>query len=68
MKNVPYIALYSPNPEVVNSSYIQRSLNDKPRDKTILETLTFTFEPKLEAFKNQMRIQDDKNNFKYTET
>ena len=36
MKNVPYIAIYSPNPEVINSSYIQSSLNYKPSDKTIL--------------------------------
>ena len=68
MKNVPYIAIYSPNPEVINSSYIQSSLNYKPSDKTILETLTFAFEQKLEAFKNQTRIQDDQNYFKYTET
>ena len=43
-------------------------MNYKPSDKTILETLTFAFEQKLEAFKNQTRIQDDQNYFKYTET
>ena len=67
MKNVPYIAIYSPNPEVINSSYIQSSLNYKPSDKTILETLTFAYEQKLEAFKQQIRIEDKQPYFKYAE-
>ena len=54
IKNVPYIAIYSPNPEVINSCYIQSTLNYKPSDKTILETLTFAYEQKLEAFKHQI--------------
>ena len=68
MKNVSYIAIYSPNPKEINSNYIKRSLNYIPSDKTNLETLTFAFEQKLEAFKNKMRIQDYQSYFKYTET
>ena len=49
LKNLPYIAIYSANPEVTNFNYIQSSLNHIPSDKTILETLTFDFEHKLEA-------------------
>ena len=67
MKNVPYIAIYSPNPEVINSSYIQSSLNYKPSDKTILETLTFAYKQKLEAFKHQIRSDDKQTYFKYTD-
>ena len=68
MKKVPYIAIYSPNSEVINSNYIQIALNYKPGDKTILETHTFAFQQKLVAFKNQLRIQDNQNYFKYTGT
>ena len=67
MKSVSYIAIYSPNPEVINSNYIHSSLNYKPSDKTILETLTFAFEQKVEAFKNQIGIHDDQTYFKYIE-
>ena len=67
MKNVPYIAIYSPIPEVINSNYIQCSLNYKPSDKTILETLTFAYEQKLEAFKHQIRTEDKQPYFKYVE-
>ena len=67
MKSVPYIAIYSPNPEVINSNYIHSSLNYKPSDKTILETLTFAFEQKIEALQNQIEIQDDQTYFKYIE-
>ena len=68
MQTVLYVAIYSPNPKVIYSNYIQRSLNYKPSDKTILKTLTFASEQTLEAFKNQIRIQDDQKYFKYTET
>lgn len=67
IKNVPYIGIYSPNPEVINSCYIQITLNYKPSDKTILETLTFAYEQKLEAFKYQIRIEDKQPYFKYAE-
>ena len=67
MKSVPYIAIYSPNPEVINFNYIHISLNYKPSDKTILETLTFAVEQKIEAFKNQIGIQDDQTYFKCIE-
>ena len=67
MKNVPYIAIYSPNPEVINSSYIQSSLNYKPSDKTILETLTFGYEQKLEVSKHQVKIEGNHPYFNYAE-
>ena len=67
IKNVPYIAIYSPNPEVINSCYIHSSLNYKPSDKTILETLTFAYEQKLEAFKHHIRSDDKQPYFKYAE-
>ena len=67
IKNVPNIAIYSPNPEVINSCYIHSSLNYKPSDKTILETLTFAYEQKLEAFKHHIRSDDKQPYFKYAE-
>ena len=42
--SIPYIAIYSPNHEAINSCYIQSSLNCKPSNKTILETLSFAYE------------------------
>ena len=44
MKNVPYVVIYSPLPQIINSHNIQCSLNYKPSDKTTLETLTFGYE------------------------
>ena len=67
MKNVPYIAIYSPIPEVINSCYIHSSSNYKPSDKTILETLTFAYDQKLEAFKHQIRSDEKHPYFKYAE-
>ena len=63
--NIPFLAMYSPTPEVINSCYIQTSLGYKPSDKTILETLTFAYEQKLEAFKHQIRSDDKQPYFKY---
>ena len=51
MKSVPYIAIYSPNPEVINSNYIHISLNYKPSDKTVLETYTCTFKTKTKSIR-----------------
>ena len=44
MKNVSYIARYSLNPEVINSNYLQSSLNYNPSDKTVSEALTLALE------------------------
>ena len=64
---IALITIYSPTPEVINSCYIQSSLNYKPSDKTILETLTFAYEQKLEAFKHQIRTEDKQPYFQYAE-
>ena len=63
--SIPYIAIYSPNPEAINSCYIQSSLNYKPSNKTILETLSFAYEQKLDAFKSQSSIESKHPYFNY---
>ena len=65
--NIPFLAMYSPTPEVINSCYIQNSLGYKPSDKTILETLSLAYEVKLETLKTQSRIQDNHPYFNYAE-
>ena len=65
IKNIPYIGIYSPFPEVINTCYIQSSEGFKPSDKTILETLTFAFEQKLEVLKNQLSVEGNHPYFNY---
>lgn len=67
IKNIPNLFIYSPNPEVINSCYIQNSSNYKPSDKTILETLTFGYEQKLEVSKHQIKIEGNHPYFNYAE-
>ena len=67
IKGVPYMAIYSPNPEVINTYYIQNLVNYTPEDKTILETLTFVFEEKLEALRNQSSVHGEHPYFNYGE-
>ena len=52
ISKIPYIAIYSPIPEVINSQYIQNSVNFIPSNKTILENLNFAFNQKLEVFQS----------------
>ena len=59
------MAIYSPNPEVINSCYIQGLVNYTPEDKTILETLTFVFEEKFETLRNQLSIHGEHPYFNY---
>ena len=65
IKNIPYIGIYSPNPEVINTCNIQSSESFKPSDKTILETLTFAFEQKLEVLQNQLSVEGNHPYFNY---
>ena len=67
VKRIPYMAIYSPNPEVINTYYIQNLVNYTPEDKTILETLTFVFEEKLEALRNQSSVHGKHPYFNYGE-
>ena len=67
IKNIPNLFIYSPNPEVINSCYIQNYSNYKPSDKTILETLTFGYEQKLEVSKHQIKIEGNHPHFNYAE-
>ena len=59
--------IYSPNPEVINTFYIQSLVNYTPEDKTILENLTFVFEEKLETLRNQLSVHGDHPYFNYGE-
>ena len=61
------MALYSPTPEAINSCYIQSSLDYKPSDKTILETISFAYELKVEALKLQSKPQIKHPYFNYDE-
>ena len=65
IKTVPYIAVYSANPIVIDASYIHCSLNYKSSDKSVLEILSFAYEQKLEAFKNPIRYEGKQLNIKY---
>ena len=47
------MAIYSPTPEVINSCYIQNSIDYRPNNKTILET----YELKIEALKSHSILQ-----------
>ena len=62
---IPYLALYSPTPEVINSCFIQSSQDFKPSNKTILETISFAYELKLEALKSQLNTQIKHPYFNY---
>ena len=64
---IPYLALYSPTPEVINSCFIQSSQDYKPSNKTILETISFAHEIKVEALKSQPRNQFKHPYFNYVE-
>ena len=59
------MALYSPTPEAINSCFIQSSLDYKPSDKTILETISFAYKLKLEALKSQLKTQIKHPYFNY---
>ena len=61
------MAIYSPNPEVINTYYIQSLVNYTPEDKTILEILTFVFEEKLETLRNQLSVNGKHPYFNYGE-
>ena len=65
--NIPYMALYSPTPEAINSCFIQSSLDYKPSDKTILETISFAYESKVEAVKSLSKPQIKHPYFNYDE-
>ena len=65
IKRIPYIAIYSPNPEIINNYYIQSSINYISSDKTILETLAFVFEEKLEVLQNQLSVDGRHPYFNY---
>ena len=51
------MAIYSPTPEVINSCYIQNSIDYRPSSKIILETLPFAYELKVEALKSHSMLQ-----------
>jgi len=61
------MAIYSPTPEVINSCYIQNSIDYRPSNKTILETLSFAYELKVEALKSQSILQIKHPYFNYAE-
>ena len=65
--NIPCMALYSPTPEAINSCFIQTSLDYKPSDKTILETISFAYELKVEALRSQSKPQIKHPYFNYDE-
>jgi hypothetical protein len=67
IRNIPSIVIYSPNPEVINTYYIQNSMNYLASAKTILEILTFTFEQKIEVLKNQESVDGKHPYFNYGE-
>ena len=48
IRSIPYIGIYSPNPEVINTYYIHNSVHTIIENKTILDVLNFAFEQKLE--------------------
>lgn len=52
LKDIPNLSVCSPNPEVINTYYFQNARNYVPSDKSILETLSFTFGQKLELLQN----------------
>ena len=62
-----YLALYSPTPEAINSCFIQSSQDYKPSNTTILETISFAHEIKVEALKSQPRNQFKHRYFNYVE-
>ena len=51
IKNIPYIGIYSPTPEVINSYYIQNSMQTIFENKSILDVLNFAYEQKLEILR-----------------
>ena len=57
INGIPCMAIYSPTPEVINSCYIQNSIDYRPSNKTILETLSFAYELKVEALKSHSILQ-----------
>ena len=63
---IPYLALYSPTLEVINSCYIQSSQDYKPSNKPILETISFEHEINVEAL-NQPRNPFKHPYFNYVE-
>ena len=65
IKNVPYISIYCPNPEVINTCYIQNSSNYIPSDKSIIEILSFSYEQKLEVLQTQIFLFEHHPYFKY---
>ena len=67
INGIPCMAIYSPTPEVINSYYIQNSIDYRPSNKTILETLSFAYELKVEALKSHSIIQMKHPYFNYAE-
>ena len=57
INGIPCMAIYSPTPEEINSSYIQNSMDYRPNNKTTLETLSFAYELKVEALKSHSILQ-----------
>ena len=57
INEIPCMTIYSPTPEVINSCYIQNSIDYRPNNKTILETLSFAYELKVEALKSHSILQ-----------
>ena len=46
----PFVVIYSPIPEVINTCYIHNSPNFIPSNKSILEILNFAFNQKLKFY------------------
>ena len=67
-QNCICIAIFTVSTEVIESCYIQISMNYKQSDKTILPTRIFAYDEKLEAFQNQIGIEGKQAYFKYAET
>ena len=61
------MAIYSPTPEVINSYYIQNSIDYRPSNKTILEILSFAYELKVEALKSRSILQIEHPYFNHAE-
>ncbi len=62
---IPYMVIYSPIPEVINSYYIQNTSSFIPDNKTILEILNFAFNQKVEVLQSQSFLFGDHPYFKY---
>ena len=59
LTKIPNIVIYWPIPEVINSSYINIVTNYLPTNKTILETLNFGFNQKIEVLHSHSILFSD---------